>query len=421
MPTTEKCKPLSSAKGVPLRAIIIGGSMGGLFAALLLRRAGWDVAVYERIGSELAGRGAGIVTHPELFEVLDRAGVDIDAKIGVHVPGRRVLDCMGRIVGELELDQVLTSWGRLYALLLAELPPGDYHYGKNLTRVEETADEVRAQFDDGSSASGDLLIGADGLFSTVRAQLRPQVKPAYAGYIAWRGLVEEADLSQETRAAIFGHFAFCLPPGEQMLGYPVAGADESLEPGRRRFNFVWYRPAEEHSHLAELLTDTDGVRQELSIPPHKIRPAVLDAMRTDADRLLAPAFAEVVRQTEQPFIQAILDLETPTMVVGERSVILGDAAFVARPHVGMGVTKAAGDAAALVAAIEANPHDLGAALRRYDAERLRFGAAVVRRARHLGAYMQAQILTEEERRTAERHRQPEAVMAETAVASGIEL
>ncbi len=393
--------------------------MSGLFTALLLRRAGWDVGVYERTGMNLAGRGAGIVTHPELFDVLEQAGVEVAANIGVKVSGRRVLDRRGNIVGELALDQILTSWGRLYSLLRAALPPVDYHHGKNLVRVEEAADEVRAHFDDGACASGDLLIGADGLFSTVRAQFDSQVKPSYVGYVAWRGLVEEADLSQETRAAIGDHFAFCLPPGEQMLGYPIAGTKESLERGRRRFNFVWYRPAEEQGRKADLLTDIDGFRHELSIPPHKIRPPVLDAMRYDADRLLAPAFAEVVRRTAQPFLQAILDLETSRMMLGERTVILGDAAFVARPHVGMGVTKAAGDAAALVAALERYPSDLGAALRRFEAARLPFGAAVIRRARQLGAYMQAQILTEEERRLAERHRQPKAVMAETAVATGI--
>jgi len=394
--------------------------MGGLFTALLLRRAGWDVAIYERNGLELSGRGAGIVTHPELFDVLEQAGVKIDANIGVRVPGRRVLDRQGDIAGELALEQVLTSWGRLYGLLRAALPAADYHHGKNLVRVEETIDAVTAHFEDGGSASGDLLIGADGLFSVVRAQFDPRVRPAYAGYVAWRGLVEEADLSPQTRAAIGDHFAFCLPPGEQILGYPIAGGQESLERGRRRFNFVWYRPAEEHGRLAELLTDVDGLRHDLSIPPHKIRPAVLEAMRQDADRLLAPAFAEVVRRTEQPFIQAILDLEAPRMAVGRRSVILGDAAFVARPHVGMGVTKAAADAAALVAALERHPQDLGAALRRFEAARLPFGAAVVGHARQLGAYMQAQILTEEERRRAERHRQPEAVMAETAVATQLD-
>ena len=132
-------------------------------------------------------------------------------------------------------------------------------------------------------------------------------------------------------------------------------------------------------------------------------------------RLLAPQFAEVVLRTEQPFIQPIFDLETTRMTVG-RMAIVGDAAFVARPHVGMGVTKAAGDAAELADQLTAAPFDPLGALARFEAMRLPFGAAVIRRARALGAYLQAQIRTPAERALAERHRQPEAVMAETAVA-----
>lgn len=407
-------------RGTHPKALVIGGSMAGLFAALLLRRQGWEVEVYERIGAELAGRGAGIVTHSELFEVLGRAGIDAAAAaVGVMVPGRRVLDRSGNVAGELVLQQVLTSWGRLYGLLKAALPAEHYHHGKSLERVEEIGDRVVARFSDGSEASGDLLIGADGLFSCVRAQLAGDIRPAYAGYIAWRGLVNERDLSPRTREELCDWFAFGLPPGEQMLGYPVAGANEEMNVGERRFNFVWYRPADADHGLADLLTDIDGLRHELSIPPTRIRSDVIEAMRGDAERLLAPQFAEVVRLTPQPFIQAILDLETPRMALGSRTVILGDAAFVARPHVGMGVTKAAADAAALVDALRAHPANLSAALAQFESVRLPFGAAVVRRARHLGAYMQAQIATPEERAMAERHRSPEAVMAETAVATGI--
>lgn len=407
-------------QGTQPKAVVIGGSMAGLFAALLLRREGWRVDVYERIGAELAGRGAGIVTHRELFEVLARAGIDTEAAaVGVAVPGRRVIDRAGRIAGERTLHQVLTSWGHLYGLLKAAFPAENYHHGKTLVEVTEAADHVTARFSDGSAASGDLLIGADGLFSSVRSQLAANVRPGYAGYVAWRGLVDERDLSPRTRAELCDWFAFSLPPGEQMLGYPVAGANEEMRVGARRFNFVWYRPADADHGLADLLTDIDGVRQELSIPPTRIRPDVIAAMRRDAERLLAPQFAEVVRATAQPFIQSILDLETPRMVLGRRTVILGDAAFVARPHVGMGVTKAAGDAAALIDALRACPADLSAALGKFEATRLAFGAAVVRRARDLGAYMQAQIATAEQRAMAELHRSPEAVMAETAVATGI--
>jgi len=413
--TNDRCR-----RKACLKALVIGGSMAGLFTALLLRRDGCQVEIYERIGAELAGRGAGIVTHRELFDVLGRAGVDTKAaSVGVAVPGRRVLGRSGRVEGELELPQVLTSWGHLYGLLRAAFPTENYHHGKNLVEVSEFADRVVARFADGSEASGDLLIGADGIFSCVRGRLAADVRPRYAGYVAWRGLVDERDLSHRTRAELCDWFAFSLPPGEQMLGYPVAGANEEMEVGKRRFNFVWYRPADADQGLADLLTDVDGVRQELSIPPTRIRPDMIAALRRDAERLLAPQFAEVVRLTHQPFLQAILDLETSRMVLGSRTVLVGDAAFVARPHVGMGVTKAAGDAAALVDALRAHPEDLSVALATFESIRLPFGSAVVRRARDLGAYMQAQIATIEERSMAERHRSPEAVMAETAVATGI--
>jgi 2-polyprenyl-6-methoxyphenol hydroxylase-like FAD-dependent oxidoreductase len=141
-------------------------------------------------------------------------------------------------------------------------------------------------------------------------------------------------------------------------------------------------------------------------------------MRADAISLLAPPFAEVMTKTRQPLLQAIVDLETPAMIVG-RVALVGDAAFVARPHVGMGTTKAAGDARALADHL-ASHHDIDAALAAYGAERLAYGQRVVRRGRHLGAYMQAQIASVEEQRQAQHFRKPEVVMTETASMHGLE-
>jgi len=394
------------------RALVIGGSLGGLFAASLLRKAGWEADIFERVPEELAGRGAGIVTHPELLATLSRCAVEIDDSIGVEVPVRITLDASGRVIGELALKQIMTSWGRLYALLKARFPGDAYHPGHSLERIQETPDGVIAHFANGLRAQGDLLVGADGIRSTVRAQFLPSVTPQYAGYVAWRGLVEESAISAATHAMLFERFAFCLPPGEQMLGYPVAGAANTTRRGHRRYNFVWYRPAAEDSSLPELLTDESGYVHQASIPPPLIRRQVVARMQQDADTLLAPQFAEIVRLTQQPFFQPIYDVESPRLAFG-RVVLVGDAAFVARPHVGMGVSKAAGDAVALADAVGA-VDDIGEALRRYEAARLGFGAAIIARARHLGAYMQAQIKTARERQMAERYRTPEAVMRETA-------
>ena len=271
------------------------------------------------------------------------------------MPARLTLDASGRTIGEFPLKQILTSWGRLYALLKASFPAAAYHQGFALERIEQDQDGVVACFANGQRLRGDLLVGADGIRSTVRAQYLPSVTPQYAGYVAWRGLVEEPAISRATHAVLFEKFGFCLPPGEQMLGYPVAGAANTTRRGHRRYNFVWYRPAAEDSELVDLLTDESGYQHEVSIPPPLIRRRggrSYAARRRRAARAAVRGDGRGSRQ--QPFFQPIYDVESPQLVFG-RVALVGDAAFVARPHVGMGVTKAAGDAVALADALRAQP------------------------------------------------------------------
>src|SRR3954453_20306808 len=89
------------------RAIIIGGSMSGLFTAAFLRQIGWAADVYERSGVELIGRGAGITTHPELLEALERSGAGT-RELGVTVETRIALDRDGRVIATKRLPQILT-------------------------------------------------------------------------------------------------------------------------------------------------------------------------------------------------------------------------------------------------------------------------------------------------------------------------
>jgi 2-polyprenyl-6-methoxyphenol hydroxylase-like FAD-dependent oxidoreductase len=396
-----------------LKAIIVGGSLGGLFAANLLVRNGWDVDIFERVPEELAGRGAGIVTHPELFDAMTAAGIAIDDSIGVKVQSRVTFAQSGAVLSERELPQTLTAWGKMYHVLRAALPDVHYHAGGTVVSVENGADQASVSLSDGTVLRADLVIAADGFKSAIRERFLPDVKLQYAGYVAWRGLVDETSLSRATREALFDKFAFCLPPREQILGYPVAGQGNSTTPGERRYNFVWYRATSEDVQLPNLLTDESGKRWVGGIPPTLIRREVLADMEDAALTLLAPQFGEVVTKSTQPLFQPIFDLEVPHMAFG-RVALLGDAAFVARPHCGMGVTKAASDAMALVSALKRHA-DVQEALAEYSRVRTQVGAAIVQHARHLGAYMQAQLKTEVDREMAERYRTPDAVMRETAV------
>jgi 2-polyprenyl-6-methoxyphenol hydroxylase-like FAD-dependent oxidoreductase len=379
----------------------------------LLARAGWDVEVFEQASEELAGRGAGIISHPELFQALQVIGVPLDDSYGVDIPLRGTLDRGGAMIATLASQQVFTSWGRLYQLLKAALPEERYHFGHSFESLVQDAGGVTACFANGSAARGDILVGADGFRSAVRAQLAPEAKLLYAGYVGWRGLADENAVSPDAHRVLSDKLAFCLPPREMMLCYPVAGFTNSTRAGERCLNFVWYRPADEAKELPRLCTDAAGKCHGTSIPPPLIRPEVLAEMRSAADKLLAPQIAEIVRLARQPFFQPIFDVESPHMAFG-RVALLGDAAFVARPHVGMGVTKGAGDALALADCLRGGTGKIAAALKRYESRRLRFNAGVVARGRELGAWLQGSNAPE-----AKRHHTPEAVMSEIAVTQGL--
>ena len=392
------------------RALVIGGSMSGLLTAIMLTRRGWDVDVFERAEEELSGRGAGIVAQPELIARLEALGIDT-ADLGVAITTRKIFDRDGRVSATSTCPQILTAWERVYRLLRSAFPPQRYHRGRGLKAFARNPDGVVAHFNDGQSLQADVLIGADGLRSTVRQQCLPKIAPLYAGYVAWRALLSERDFPPAIHRELFMLMTFCLPPGEQCLGYPVAGLNNELREGQRRYNVVWYRAADEQSELQELLTDKNGVTHSISIPPPLIRAEPIAAMRAAAERLLAPQMREIIRLIAEPILQPIYDLESPHLAFG-RVAIVGDAAFVARPHVGAGVSKASDDAAALAAALDDD--DIDSALRRFEAARLPDNRRIIERARHLGAYLQATQTAEERTRSA-RHSIPEAVLAETAM------
>ena len=369
------------------RALVIGGSVGGLFAACLLREIGWDVAVFEKSAGDLSGRGAGLGLSSELFAVMRRAGAEMNPAIGVPCTWLLRLDRGGAVLSRIERRWTAGIWSRVYQPLRAAVPDAIIFPGRAIERVTQDGARVVAHFAGGGTEAGDLLVACDGALSTVRRQFLPEVEPRYAGYVAWRCLVEEQLLSADAHAVLSDALAYSFPPGEMSLSMPIPGRGDDVRPGHRGYYVIWYRPAR-GDQLRDLMTDQSGrdhgQDHKLAIPPPLIRADVIAAMRRDAVALLPPMVADVMARTEQPLLQAITDLEAPRLVFG-RVALLGDAAFVARPHVAAGITKAALDAAALAEELGASPGDISGALARYEAKRLTFGRALVEYSRKLGA------------------------------------
>src|SRR5205814_542278 len=142
----------------------------------------------------------------------------------------------------------------------------------------------------------------------------PALKPDYAGYIAWRGLTAEADVTPADHARLFSSNTFCIPGGELVVSYPVPSRDGDIGPGERDYNIVWYRPTDA-AQLVDLNTDASGRRHE-TIPPPLIRPDVIAAVKADARRLLAPAIADIFAGAAQSIFQPIYDFASPQLAFG---------------------------------------------------------------------------------------------------------
>jgi 2-polyprenyl-6-methoxyphenol hydroxylase-like FAD-dependent oxidoreductase len=379
---------------MPRRAIIVGGSMSGLFSAAFLRQIGWDVDIYERSRVELVGRGAGITGHPELFQALEASGAGTK-DLGVEVPKRIAVDRLGRVTDERPLRQIMTSWDRMQRLLRATIDDPHYHLGCNFERVDQDGRGVRVQFSGGRIENGDILIGGDGVRSGVRAQLTPDIQPIYAGYYIWRCAPDEADLAPNTLQTIYPVYTFYLPKRQQVLGYPIAGYNDDLTAGKRRYNLIWYRVANTEE-LREMCVDENGVQHAFSVPPPLIRKDLIAQMLADAHAIMPPALLDCVTKAKQPFITPIYDFTAPSIAVG-RVAMVGDAATNARPHMGFGMSKAGCDAQALARHLRDND-DIDTALKAYNAERQPIGDAVVRHGRKLGAHLGVNLRTDEDRR-----------------------
>jgi 2-polyprenyl-6-methoxyphenol hydroxylase-like FAD-dependent oxidoreductase len=366
----------------PLNVAVAGGSIGGLCAGIALRGIGCEVEVYERTPGAMTSRGAGIVVQDDLLQLLQRQGApELPTTSCLQ---RRYLLPGGGDGTAAAMAQRFTSWEAIYRALRSAFPDPHYHPGSTLTAFEPTDGRVVVRFAERGEIEADLLVCADGSRSETRRRLLPRVEPNYAGYVAWRGTVPEGRLAPELGRFFDQSFTFCeARSGGHILCYFIPGADTATEPGRRRLNWVWYVNVPDRAQVQRLLTDRAGEQHEVSVRAGMVPDELTAEIHASAASELHPRFVELVQGTPDPFIQIIVDVAVPRMAFG-RACLLGDAAFVVRPHTAAATAKAALDAMALAAALAADTGDAEAALRAWEARQLEHGRGLVDRGIALG-------------------------------------
>jgi salicylate hydroxylase len=330
---------------------VVGGGIGGLAAALSLRQAGWDVRVYEQAPA-LGEVGAGIQISPNASRILLRLGLrEALERHGVRpvaVHQRRWDD--GRTLQRAPLGTALeAAFGAPYyhfhradllAALAGALPADLVHLGRRLTAFADQGDGVELRFADGSRARADVLVGADGIHSTVRHGLFGPEQPRFTGCIAYRGLVPAGRLAHLDLEVVSNNW---MGPGGHFVHYFVAGG--------RLVNFVAVR--EQERWTRESWTE---------------RGQVADALAAFAG--WHPQVRAIIGAVDETWIWGLFDREPlPRWSVG-RVTLLGDACHAMLPFMAQGAAQAIEDGATLAACLAAaDGADPAPALQRYEAVR----------------------------------------------------
>lgn len=373
--------------GMP-KVAVIGGSIGGLTAANLLRDIGCEVDVYERTPQLLSGFGTGIVVQPELVRYLvERAGVTLD---DVSVAGSSMRYCdasTSRLRGEVDAEWRFTAYNAIYRKLLDVFGTERYHLGRTLSRVKQTEAGPVIEFLESPPARADLVVCADGGGSVARSALLG-VSPTYAGYVTWRGMVDRDEVSKDTWRFFQDSFTYGLLADSHIIAYPIpqVGSDGRLT-GRPRLNFQWYWNVAEGPDLDALMTCCEGDRRPVTVHFDVLAEHNLAEYRARAARELDGPFRELITAAKSPFITIVSDAEIDQMAFGN-VVLIGDAAITPRPHAAAGAAKAASDAWNLAAHLEKADGNLTEALPAWEPGQLAIGRAYLAKVRAMAEVLQ---------------------------------
>lgn len=359
--TNIRSEPQSQSNGSQLHVGVAGGSLGGLTAAIALRARGCLVDVFERTEGSLTSRGGGIVIQPELLDFFSRHDPRRPRPLETRCSTRQILDRTGERPRNIAMPQTFTSWDALFHQMKALFPVEHYHAGHKAIDYATDNDRATVHFADGTARTFDVVVCADGSDSPSRRQMCPEADTRYAGYVAWRGFVPEGELDDDLVAQFEDKFSFYHQQSGHILCYFIPEANAEVGPdgfvvrGQRRLNWVWYIDVAPGKELTRLLTDRDGNERRLSMPAGRGDPVLVHDLWSQAAAELPHAMASLVAATREPFLQVISDVSVPTGVFG-RICLLGDAAFVVRPHTAAATSKAAAEAMRLAALLDHNAH-----------------------------------------------------------------
>ena len=365
------------------RVGIAGGSIGGLTAALVLRDLGCEVDVFERSGTALEARGAGIGLHPMTTRYFDESSELDAAMVEIELPWLQFLSASGDRIYQERMNYRFSSWNTIYRGLARCFDNHRYHLGADVADFGQDDRGVTLRLNSGETHTVDMLVCADGISSGARARLLPRAEARYAGYVAWRATVPESELAPASFETLRDSLTYSLLPAGHVLVYPIPSLDGALEPGRRLANLVWYHNYEAGDALDGLMTNRFGQRQALSLPPGAVRAEHVGWAREFASAHMAPAIAEILHKSPEPFVQVIYDIDVERMAFA-RVALIGDAAFAVRPHAAAGTAKACADAWALRDALRDAGGDPAAALARWEPGQLALGRQLLERTRDMG-------------------------------------
>lgn len=337
-----------------LKIGLVGGSLSGCIAAILLSRAGHDVTVLERSPRGLLGRGGGLTTSRTVLEELkslDLLDDDFAASPFHTLKMSKVSEddtYVGRCPLTRPLDMHCVNWGGLWENLRKRVPDEIYLRGETVTTATDTGDAVTLELASGNSLTFDLVLFADGYRSTGRKILFPDISLTYRGYTVWRGVLPEAEIEDFDPLRDHPRYSYKNIDGS-FVSFVIPNVDGSMKPGERIINWAAYIPVPE-SELDEFMLDNEGNRRAGSIPAGAMRKQQDDDLKAMMAEQLPSYYGDILAKSTDNQIQLIYNCALPAYRKG-RMCLIGDAGMMVQPMTGAGIFKGFSNARDLVSAL----------------------------------------------------------------------